>query len=112
MNLVSAVILVVLAVIGAAEVVSFVSERLFGFGDSEITVFVVPVKKETANAEQLLRSVISKLNSGRFKCSYAVCLDCGADGKTLEICKRICEAHENIELISKKEFARKFEIGE
>ena len=110
MSLLSSIILVVLAVTGAASIVEYISQRLFSSRDNQLTVFVAPLKDGSENAEQLLRITAAKLNSGRFKQSYAVCLDCGMEDKTRKICEKICEDYGNIELMSKSEFARKFEI--
>lgn len=110
MSLLSSIILVVLAVTGAASIVEYISQKLFSSRDNQLTVFVAPIKGSAANAEQLLRITAAKLNSCRFKQAYAVCLDCGMDVKTRKICERICEDYGNIELMSKREFARKFEI--
>ena len=110
MNFASAGILVVRAVIGAASVAEYITEKLFGSADSALIVFVAPVGNNAETAEQLLRGAASKLSSRRFRRSYAVCLDCGMDDETRKICEQICEDCGNIRLMTKQEFARKFEI--
>ncbi len=83
MNVVSAVILVVLAVIGAASVVSPVND-----GD---------------NAEFVLRSAAEELRWGRGRRSCAVCLDCDLDEHTRKICETVCRDYGFLKLMTKEE---------
>lgn len=102
MNVVSAVILVVLAVIGAAAVVRELSLRLFSYRGEHSVLLVTPVN-DGENAEFVLRSAAEKLRWGRGRRSCAVCLDCELDEYTRKICETVCRDYGFLKLITKEE---------
>lgn len=102
MNVVSAVILVVLAVIGAASVVRELSLRLFSYREKHSVLLVTPVN-DGDNAEFVLRSAAEKLRWGRGRRSCAVCLDCDLDEHTRKICETVCRDYGFLKLMTKEE---------
>ena len=92
MNVVSAVFLVVFAVIGICAFVR------------ELTFFLFRNRK-CENAEYILRSAAAKvkwISRGRNDC--VICLDCGMDDETKRICQKICRDYGFAKLLTKQEF--------
>lgn len=105
MNIISAVVLIVFAVIGAAAIANEISLRLFRCDEECAMVYVTPINKECRNAELLVRNIASKLGAGRNrKNCYAVCLDCDMDDETKKVCEKLCREYGFIKLMNKEEF--------
>ena len=102
MNVVSAVILVVLAVIGAATVAKEASQRLFRIRSDCSVLLITPVDS-AENAEMVLRSAASRLRWGRSQSDCAVCLDCDIDDETRKICETVCREYGFLRLMTKEE---------
>lgn len=108
MKLISAVILVVLAVIGAAGVIRMITQKLFGGFLSDRIVWILPMKADSGSAEQMLRGAAEKLSEAPFRGVKAVCLDCGMDAETREICARFCRGYPCFEVMTPDELAAHF----
>jgi len=106
MNVVSAVILVVLAVIGAAFVVREISLRLFSYRGEYSVLLATPVS-DADDAEFVLRSAAEKMRWGRGRRSCAVCLDCHLDDHTRKICETVCRDYGFLKLMTKEELKGK-----
>lgn len=105
MNTLSAVLLVVFAVIGVIAFVRELTYFLFRNKKDSTVMFVTPVKGKCENAEYLLRSAAAKIKwVCRGKRDYVICLDCGMDDETKRICENICREYGFARLVSKKEF--------
>ena len=107
MQLFSAVILVVLAVIGAAGVIRTVSRKLFNGKFTQNVYVVIPMRKDAQCAEQTLRGVAVQLGEGICRRAEVVCLDCGADAETKEICQKFSRGYPQITLMTPREFMRR-----
>lgn len=108
MNVLSAVILVVFAVIGVIALVHDLSLYLFRYKCDGSVMFVTPIRGKCDDAELMLRSTAARvrwLGCGRH--NYVICLDCDMDDETRQVCEKICEEYGFARLISKNEF---FEI--
>ena len=91
MNVVSAVFLLIFAVIG---ICAFVRELTLFFSfvtaKNNTVMFVAPVSGKCENAEYILRSAAAKvkwISRGRNDC--VICLDCGMDDETKEFAKNM-----------------------
>ena len=105
MEILSAVLLVVFAVIGVTSLVRDISLYLFRYKNDNSVMFVTPVEGKCDDAELMLRSAASKGKwVSRGKYDYVICLDCDMDDETKKICQNICEEYGFAKLISKKEF--------
>ncbi len=105
MNVLSAVLLVVFAVIGVIAFVSEVSYYLFRYKKDNTVMFVTPVNGRCEDAEMMLRSAAAKVKwASRGKHSFVICLDCDMDDETKRICERICDDYGFAKLIDKNEF--------
>lgn len=102
MTVVSAVILVVLAVIGAAAVVKEISLRLFAGSCHSSILLITPLNGEE-DAEMALRSALSGVRWGRQSGVRAVCVDCGMDESTRRVCESVCRDYGFAALVSKQE---------
>lgn len=105
MEILSAVLLVVFAVIGVTSLVRDISLYLFRYKNDNSVMFVTPVEGKCDDAELMLRSAASKVKwVSRGKYDYVICLDCDMDEETKKICENICEEYGFAKLISKNEF--------
>lgn len=105
MNVLSAVLLVVFAVIGVIALIREISYYLFRYKKDNAVMFVTPVNGKCEDAEFMLRSAAAKVKwVSRGKNDYVICLDCDMDEETKKICENICNEYGFARLISKKEF--------
>ncbi len=105
MNTLSAVLLVVFAVMGVIAFVRELTYLLFLNKKDNTVMFVTPVKGKCENAEYLLRSAAAKIKwVSRGKHDYVICLDCGMDDETKGICEKICREYGFAKLMGKEEF--------
>ena len=88
MNVVSAVFLVVFAVIGICAFVR------------EITIFLFRHRKN--NTVMFVAAKVKWISRGRNDC--VICLDCGMDDETKRICQKICRDYGFAKLLTKQEF--------
>lgn len=108
MNVMSAVLLVVFAVIGIISFVREISYYLFRYKNDNSIMFITPIDGKCEDAELMLRSAVAKVKwVSRGKYDYVICLDCDMDEETKKICENICEEYGFAKLMSKNEF---FEI--
>lgn len=105
MNVVSAVLLVVFAVMGIIALIREITFFIFsGKGESPV-MLVTPISGKCEDAELILRSALSKvkwLSRGKHDC--VICLDCDMDEETKRICEKICNEYGFAKLMSKSEF--------
>ncbi|MEE0914505.1 MAG: hypothetical protein U0L76_07995 [Ruminococcus sp.] len=105
MDILSAVLLVVFAVIGVISLVRDISLYIFRYKNDNSVMFVTPVEGKCDDAELMLRSAATKVKwVSRGKHDYVICLDCDMDEETKKICENICEEYGFAKLISKNEF--------
>lgn len=105
MNVLSAVFLVVFAVIGIISFVRDISIYLFRCKCDNSIMFVTPIDGKCDEAEMILRSAASKVKwISRGKYDYVICLDCDMDEETKKVCENICEEYGFAKLMSKNEF--------
>ena len=106
MDIPAAVLLVTLAVIGAASVVRAICLRLFCAKDDGMVMYVTHIPADCGNAEFILRSALAKRRWCGVKSVSAVCVDCPMDEKTKRICEGICREYGVKNLMSKEEFIK------
>lgn len=106
MNIPAAVLLVTLAVIGAASVVRAICLRLFCEKDDGTVMYVTHIPSDCGNAEFILRSALVKRRWCGVRSVSAVCVDCPMDEKTKRICEGICREYGVKNLMSKEEFIK------
>ena len=109
MNVISAVILAVLAVIGASTVIKAFSQWLFRVREDCSVLLITPVDS-AENAEMVLRSAASRLNWGRSRSDCAVCLDCDIDDETRRICETVCREYGFLRLMTKEELREELRL--
>ncbi len=105
MNVLSAVLLVVFAVIGVISFVRAVTCYIFRYKKDNTVMFVTPISGKCEDAEFLLRSAAAKvkwISSG--KNDLVICLDCDMDDETRTVCENICNDFGFARIVSKKEF--------
>ena len=111
MNVLSAVLLVVWAVIGIAAVIRELALKLFCRKDDGIIMFVTPMSGRCENAELLLRNAAARVRwMSRGRHDGVICLDCGMDGETRKVCESICKEYGFADLMTKKEFIERMEL--
>lgn len=105
MEVLSAVLLVVFAVIGVITIVRNISFYLFGYKNDNSIMFVTPIDGKCEDAELMLRSAAAKVKwVSRGKYDYVICLDCDMDEETKKICENICEEYGFAKIMSRNEF--------
>ena len=105
MDVLSAVILVVFAVIGVISVVRDLTCFLFRYKNDNSVMFVTPINGKCDDAELILRSAVAKVRwVSRGKHDYVICLDCDMDDETRQICENVCVDYGFAKLMSKNEF--------
>lgn len=105
MNVLSAVLLVVFAVIGVISFVRDVTFYIFRYKKDNTVMFITPLKGKCEDAEYMLRSAAAKIKwISRGKNDYVICLDCDMDDNTREVCEKICNDYGFAKMINKKEF--------
>ena len=109
MHVISAVILVVLAVIGAATVAKELSQLLFRVRADCSVLLITPVDS-SENAEMILRSAASRLRWGRSRSDCAVCLDCDVDEETRKICETVCREYGFLKLMTRDELKEELRL--
>lgn len=105
MNVLSAVLLSVFAVMGVISFVRAVTCFIFRYKKDNTVMFVTPVKGKCEDAEYILRSAAAKvkwISSG--KNDLVICLDCDMDKETRKVCENICKDYGFAKIMSKKEF--------
>ena len=107
MNVVSAVIIVVLAVVGLAAVFREISLRLFCCKEECTVMYITHIRSDCENIEFVLRSVLAKRRWNGDKNSVrAVCVSCPLDEKTRKICEGVCREYGFKNLMTKDEFLK------
>ncbi len=110
MNVVSIVLLVIFAVMGVIAFIREVAMLMFRYKGDNTVMFITPIKKNTADAEFVLRSAVARVRwIGAGRHSYVVCLDCDMDENTKRICERICKEYGFAKLMSKSELLKELE---
>ena len=105
MDVLSAVILVVFAVIGVISVGRDLPCFLFRYKNDNSVMFVTPINGKCDDAELILRSAVTKVRwVSRGKHDYVICLDCDMDDETRQFCEMVCEEYGFAKLMSKNEF--------
>lgn len=107
MQVLSAVLLVVFAVIGIVFTVRELTLWLFNCR-SKRSVLLITELRDDDSAEQVLRAALSKQRWADGGC--AVCLDCGLSDETRRACEKLCREAGCGELLTKEELVRR--LGE
>lgn len=104
MNYLSAVLLVVLAVIGVMSLIRDLSLYLFRYKSNNQIMLITPIEGKCKNAEMILRSTATKIRWVSLrKNDYIICLDCDMDSETRQICEKICTEYGFIKIMNKQE---------
>lgn len=97
-------VLAVLSVIGIADLIRILTDKILGGAKKQYLLSVIPCKGHEEEIEYLVRSTYSWLSS---RCSGGACcillVDCGMDEETREICGLICEQLDCVELCEESE---------
>ena len=107
MNIVSAVIIVSLAVVGLVAVFREISLQLFTSRDECTVMYITRISANDDNIEFVLRSALAKRRWSADKNSVsAVCLNCELNDKNRKICERICREYGFARIMTKDEFLK------
>ena len=106
MNVVSYVIVMVLAVIGLASLLRALSLRLFRLKDDGTVLYITHIRSGSENAEFVLRSALSRQRWCAGFSRGIVCVDCPLDEKTRRICEGVCREYGFHTLMTKEEFLK------
>lgn len=105
MDMAAGVILVVLAVIGAAAVVRELALRLFCGREDGTVMLITRIPAKSGSAEQVLRSALAR-QRWRGGAVSKVCLDMPMEERTRRICEGICREYGYETLLTKEEFLK------
>ena len=104
MNVFSAVLLVVFAVIGVMSFIYYLSYFLFRNKKDASIMLITPVEGKCEDAELMLRSAAARIKwVCRGRHDYVICLDCNMDNDTKKVCEEICKEYGFVKLMNKKE---------
>ncbi len=107
MNVVSAVIVLVFAVIGAVAVCREISLRLFSAHSDCTVMYIANIKADEETLEFALRGALNKQRWAiNRKAVGAVCLNCELTDNTRKICERVCKEYGFSKLMTKDEFLK------
>lgn len=107
MNVVSAVIVLIFAVIGAVAVCREISLRLFSFRNDSTVMYITNINADEENLEFVLRGALNKQRWMLDKKAVgAVCLNCELTDNTRKICERVCKEYGFSKLMTKDEFLK------
>lgn len=93
------IILVLLAIIGLAEVARVIVLFFMRSKKDKDVILVVPISGHDEEAEIVLRHAAARVkwvSGGRFR--KVVCLDCGMDEETKKICSLVCGDYDFMEM--------------
>ena len=93
-----------LIILGLVELIRMVLCHLLKSKAVKNLMILVPIRGHCEDAEVLLRSAAAKISwvySGAIE--KVICLDCGADEETRQLCKKICEEYPFMEYKTKVE---------
>lgn len=93
------IILIMLAIIGLAEVARVVVLFFMRSKKDKEVILVVPISGHDEEAELVLRHAAARvkwISGGRFR--KVVCLDCGMDEETRKICSLVCSDYHFMEM--------------
>lgn len=100
------VLLIILAIVGVSEICRHIICCITQEKGGEF-VTVVPIKGHCEQAEQLLRGAAAKLKwLANGKQQQIICLDCGMDKETRDICELVCRDYGFIKIKTKEELAQ------
>lgn len=104
MNVFSAVLLVVFAVMGVMSFIYYLSYFLFRYKKDASIMLITPVEGRCNDAELMLRSAAARIKwVCRGRHDYVICLDCNMDDETKKICEEICKEYGFVKLMNKNE---------
>lgn len=107
MNTVSAVIVLALAVVGAAAVLRGLAVRLFCHRDDATVMLITRIRSGTENPELVLRSALARRRWSMGKrITGTVCIDAPLNEKTRKICESVCREYGVDALMTKEEFIK------
>lgn len=98
------ILFVFLSVLGIVDLIRIVMCRLFKTKSDKELIILVPIRGSAQDAEIMLRSAAAKamwVYGGAIE--KVICLNCGADEETKEICVRICNEYPFMEYKEKIE---------
>ena len=104
MNVFSAVLLVIFAVMGVMSFIYYLAYFLFRYKKDTSIMLITPINSKCDDAEILLRSAAARVKwVCRGRHDYVICLDCNMDFETKKVCEEICKEYGFIKLMSKNE---------
>lgn len=98
------ILFIFLSVLGIVDLIRIVMCRLFKTKSDKELIILVPIRGSAQDAEIMLRSAAAKamwVYGGAIE--KVICLNCGADEETKEICVRICNEYPFMEYKEKIE---------
>ncbi len=99
---------IIIGVFAVVEIVNLITELVhwvFDYKKETKTFLMTPVKGKRPDAEFMLRSLASKVKwMGKFRPTRVICLDCGVDEETKNICLAVCREYPFMEYMTKEEF--------
>ena len=102
-------LLVLLCLTGLTALLQALNRWLLSPGKEHEMVMLVPVRGAQPDAEQLLRGAIQRLRAmGGADRKTLLCVDCGLDDETQEICARFCADRPGMKVIVPEEISAWF----
>lgn len=97
-------LIVLLCLTGLTALLQALNRWLLAPGKEHDMVMLVPMQGVQPDAEQVLRGAIQRLRAmGGSDRKTLLCVDCGMDPQTRDVCARICGAHDGLFLVRVEE---------
>ena len=109
---IGSILVVLLAVVGAAQICRTLAQLVLRTKGDNNAMMIVPISGHNEEAELLLRSAAARIQwqQGR-QLQQVICLDCGMDEETREVCTRISEDYPFMEVCSVQELQARLELA-
>ena len=108
-EIVGSVLLVLLCAAGLTAVLQSFCTWLLAPGKEKAMLRLVPMRGHCEDAEQVLRSAVQRVRAmGGADRKTLLCVDCGMDDETQEICARFCADRPGMKVIVPEEISAWF----
>jgi hypothetical protein len=102
---VSTISFVLLAVVGAADLVRFLMNRMLRTNNQGRLYLILTIHGHEEGAEIMLTSAIERLKWIAGEDKKVICVDCGMDEETRKICRIISAQNHGVEICTPDELA-------
>jgi len=110
LDMISKIIIALFVIIGLTEFCRTLIMWLYKPRHAEKITIIVPIEGHEEEAELILKSAVEKMRwmGGQGK-KQLICVDCGMDDETREICTIICNRYPFVEICNVQQLAVRLE---